>query len=52
MACVLIVEDNRDTLDLMELMLSLDGYDTMRASNGQEALELMRQRRHVSCCWT
>ena len=45
MPSVLIVEDNMDTLDLMDAMLSSQGYDTMRASNGLEALEQMRHRR-------
>ena len=45
MPCVLIVDDNRDSLAIMEVMLALDGYDTMRASNVQEALEQMRQHR-------
>ena len=45
MACVLIVEDDRDTLEFMELLLTSSGYDTMRAENGQEALDQMRQRK-------
>ena len=45
MSCVLIVEDDDDTREFMELLISTSGYDTMAAADGQEALEKMRQRR-------
>jgi len=44
-ACVLIVEDDDDVREMMELLLSSSGYETMVARNGEEALARMRQRR-------
>ena len=45
MACVLIVEDDDDVREFMELLLATSGYETMAASNGEEALEQMHRRR-------
>ncbi len=45
MPCVLIVEDDADIRDFMQFLLSASGYETMTASNGEEALHLMRGRR-------
>ena len=45
MACVLIVEDDDDSREMLELLLSSNEYETMSARNGAEALEQMRQRR-------
>lgn len=39
---VLIVEDDQDSLDLLENAVAFFGYDVTTASNGAEALELMR----------
>jgi putative two-component system response regulator len=39
---VLIVEDDRDALDLLENAVAYFGYDVTTASNGAEALEIMR----------
>jgi putative two-component system response regulator len=39
---VLIVEDDQDTLDLLENAVAFFGYDVTTASNGAEALELIR----------
>jgi CheY-like chemotaxis protein len=44
MACVLIVEDNRDLRDLMEVLLKSSGYETMTAENGAVGLEMMHRR--------
>jgi len=41
MPCVLIVEDHEDTAELVDLMLTSNGYRTIRARNGFEALEQM-----------
>jgi len=39
---VLIVDDYADALDLLEITLTLAGYQTIRASNGAEAVRLAR----------
>ena len=39
---VLLVEDDPDTIDLLEHALVHFGYDVTRAGNGLEALELTR----------
>jgi CheY-like chemotaxis protein len=38
---VLIVEDNADIRDSLQLLLEDEGYDTIEAQDGQEALELI-----------
>jgi len=43
--CVLIVEDDDDVRELMQLLVSTAGYETMTARDGQDALVKMRQRR-------
>jgi CheY-like chemotaxis protein len=45
MPCVLIVEDDADCREMLELLVTSYGYETMAARNGYEALTLMRQRR-------
>ena len=45
MPCVLIVEDDADIRDFMEFLLSTSGYETMTAANGEQALQLMRERK-------
>jgi CheY-like chemotaxis protein len=45
MPCVLIVEDDDDSREMLELLLASNEYETMSARNGQEALAQMRQRR-------
>jgi CheY-like chemotaxis protein len=45
MACVLIVEDDDDSREMLELLLTSYGYETLTARNGKEALERMRQQR-------
>jgi CheY-like chemotaxis protein len=45
MACVLIVEDDRDLRDLMVVLLQSSGYETMTAENGKVGLAKMYQRR-------
>jgi CheY-like chemotaxis protein len=42
---VLIVEDDEDVREMMQLLLRSHGYETAIASNGQEALTRMRERR-------
>ena len=45
MPCVLIVEDDPDLREYLELLLALSGYETMSASNGQDALQQMHMRK-------
>lgn len=46
MFTVLIAEDNRNTARLMEVVLTQNGYQTIWAKDGEEALELM-DKNHV-----
>lgn len=41
---VLVVEDDPDIRDMVGGVLSLEGYDVMSASNGVEALDLLRDK--------
>src|SRR4051812_25965899 len=41
---VLLVEDDPDVRQMLEMMLRLEMYEVAIAENGQQALELMRQR--------
>ena len=41
---ILVVEDEKDLLDLMQFNLKQGGFDTVAASDGQQALELVRHR--------
>jgi CheY-like chemotaxis protein len=43
--CILIVEDDGDVRRMIETVLRMEGYDTMSAANGLEALERMRRKR-------
>jgi CheY-like chemotaxis protein len=45
MPCVLIVEDDMDVRELMDVLLTTHGFETMTAANGREALQQMRARR-------
>ena len=44
-ACLLVVEDQLDMLELMKLVLSGEGYYVAIAADGQKALELLQQFR-------
>ena len=41
---VLVVDDDEDILSLVSKRLRLDGYDVIEARNGEQALELARER--------
>jgi CheY-like chemotaxis protein len=42
---ILVVDDERDTLDLIDLTLSSAGYEIHLANNGAESLEKIRRDR-------
>ncbi|HJZ48460.1 MAG TPA: response regulator transcription factor [Roseiflexaceae bacterium] len=42
---ILVVDDDRKTVDLLKLYLEKDGYQVLVAHDGRQALELTRQRR-------
>src|SRR5437016_11901287 len=42
---VLVVDDDPDILQTLALCLSTEGYGVAMASNGQEALEILRQQK-------
>ena len=42
---ILIVDDDRKTVDLLRLYLEKDGYQVLAAHDGRQALDLTRQRR-------
>lgn len=41
---VLIVDDEKEILDLLEIYLKNEGYDTLRAANGVEALDILETK--------
>ena len=41
MFTILIVEDNKNTARLMEVVLTQNGYSTLHASNGEEGLKMV-----------
>ena len=43
-AAILVVEDNRENMELMEYLLTAFGYTPMLALGGAEAVRLARQR--------
>jgi len=42
---ILIVDDNKDNLDLLEILLKSDRFDVLSSSNGKEALRKTKNRR-------
>ncbi len=44
---ILIAEDERDVLDLSRIMLAKHGYNVMTASNGAQALEILKSGTHI-----
>ena len=47
MPCVLVVEDDADVRDMLRTILETEGYETVVAANGAEALEAMHS--HTPC---
>lgn len=48
-AVVLVADDDADILDLVEFRLAQKGYEIVTARDGQEALELTRDRKPDMC---
>jgi CheY-like chemotaxis protein len=44
-ACVLVVEDHQDMIDLMQLVLEGEGFYVAVAADGEQAIELLTQFR-------
>ena len=42
---ILVVEDTRDTLELIRFMLEFEGYRVVEAENGRDAVEMARRER-------
>ena len=42
-SCVLIVEDHEANLHLMEALLKVPGYQTLRATDGEEGVRMARE---------
>ncbi len=49
MATVLIVEDYADIRELVAETLAAEGYETLEAENGQQALALLEANPDLSC---
>ena len=45
MKTIMIVDDVKDTVDMVQKLLESEGYNTMTASNGEEALKLLKKVR-------
>ncbi len=41
--CILVIDDNTDILDLVEMILSAEGYEVMKAPGGFEGIEVARK---------
>jgi DNA-binding NtrC family response regulator len=44
---ILIVEDEKDTVDMITTLLELEGYQVLSASSGTEAMRLLEKRRQT-----
>jgi signal transduction histidine kinase len=44
MTNILVIDDERAILDMLELSLSSEGYDVLTAENGEKALEIFEQQ--------
>src|ERR1700730_13490080 len=52
MAVILIVEDDLFTRDMAEMMIQDWGHQTLSASDGEEALSLLRSPQHIDALFT
>jgi DNA-binding NtrC family response regulator len=44
---ILIIEDEKDTVEMITMLLELEGYQVFSASSGKEALRLLERRRQI-----
>lgn len=44
MTKILVIDDERPILDMLELSLSCEGYDVLTAENGEKALEIFKEQ--------
>ena len=44
---ILIVDDEKEIRDLVEIYLKSEGYNTIKASDGEEALEIIERDRDI-----
>ena len=49
---ILVAEDDRVLQDLVAELLVEAGYDVTTASDGDEALKMVREQARTWCCWT
>jgi len=52
MARVLVVDDEPDSVELLQEFLTSKGYEVITASNGEEALRKLKRSGPTSSCWT
>jgi two-component system, cell cycle response regulator len=45
MTTILVVDDNRDNMELMQFLLKAFDYESLAAANGAEAIRLAREKR-------
>src|SRR5690348_5018812 len=45
MAKILVVDDERDVLDMLQFFLSKDGHTVLEAEDGREGLRMTREQR-------
>lgn len=45
--CILIVEDDPDIRTIAKMCLGAEGFRTLTAANGKEALEILEKERHL-----
>ena len=48
---VLVVDDELDTRDGCQMILSRLGFPVFTAASGEQALQYSRSSRSPSCCW-
>ncbi len=48
---ILIVDDDRTTVKLLQTLLEMDGFEVVTAANGQMALETAAMQHRRMCFW-
>lgn len=46
---ILVIEDDRDILEGLALLLEMEGYTVIRAENGQQAIDYLRSAPKLPC---